>query len=74
MTDVKDCDEVPGMLSEPGEDEERVRKRAYEIWEEEGRPEGRDLDHWNRAKQEVRKTDDDLTRAEGEISSLSESD
>jgi hypothetical protein len=26
--------------------EQAIRKRAYAIWEEEGRPEGRHLDHW----------------------------
>lgn len=34
--------------------EERVRARAYEIWEEEGRPHGRDNEHWQRAAHEVR--------------------
>ncbi len=36
-----------------GEDEVRIRRRAYEIWEEQGRPEGRDQDHWKQARQEV---------------------
>jgi hypothetical protein len=30
-----------------------VARRAYEIWEEDGRPEGRDHDHWVRAEQDV---------------------
>jgi hypothetical protein len=30
-------------------DEEEKRLRAYQIWEREGRPEGRDLAHWYRA-------------------------
>jgi len=29
-----------------------IRERAYAIWEEEGRPEGRAWDHWYRAQQE----------------------
>lgn len=33
--------------------ERRIRDRAYRIWEEEGRPAGRDVDHWLRAAQEV---------------------
>ena len=33
--------------------EERIRIRAHEIWEEEGRPEGRDRDHWERAWREL---------------------
>ncbi|CAN7468305.1 DUF2934 domain-containing protein [Rhizobium sp. LjRoot30] len=32
---------------------ERVKKRAYEIWEEEGRPWGRDALHWERANREI---------------------
>jgi hypothetical protein len=34
--------------------EARIRERAYQIWEEEGRPEGRDFDHWMRAVESVR--------------------
>jgi len=30
-----------------------VRKRAYTIWEAEGRPEGRHEEHWYRAEQEI---------------------
>jgi hypothetical protein len=30
-----------------------VRDRAYRIWEEEGRPEGRAMEHWVRAECEV---------------------
>lgn len=33
---------------------ERIRQRAHEIWESEGRPEGMDADHWSRAEQELR--------------------
>ena len=33
------------------EDEEDRRRRAYAIWEREGRPEGRDAEHWARAGQ-----------------------
>jgi hypothetical protein len=33
--------------------EDRIRNRAYELWEAEGRPEGREVDHWLRAAQEV---------------------
>lgn len=31
---------------------EQIRTRAYQIWEEEGRPHGRDHHHWTRAEQE----------------------
>jgi hypothetical protein len=31
----------------------RIRERAYALWEEEGRPEGREHDHWSRAAAEI---------------------
>jgi len=31
----------------------KISQRAYEIWEQEGRPEGRDMDHWLKAEAEV---------------------
>jgi len=33
--------------------EEAIRKRSYEIWQREGRPEGRALEHWLQAKAEL---------------------
>jgi hypothetical protein len=33
--------------------EERIKARAHAIWEEEGRPESRSDDHWERAEREV---------------------
>jgi hypothetical protein len=33
--------------------EERVRERAYRIWEEQGRPEGRQEEHWRQAEIEI---------------------
>ena len=34
-------------------DEERIRRRAHEIWESEGQPEGRHEEHWTQAHREV---------------------
>ena len=34
-------------------DEQQIRERAYAIWIEEGRPEGRDHEHWLRARAEL---------------------
>jgi DUF2934 family protein len=31
----------------------RIRERAYQLWEQEGRPEGRHLDHWLQAEHEL---------------------
>ena len=33
--------------------EQRIRTRAYRIWEEEGRPEGRAEVHWDMARELV---------------------
>jgi hypothetical protein len=33
--------------------EDEIRIRAYQIWEEEGRPRGRDVEHWIRAVLEL---------------------
>lgn len=33
-------------------DEETLRKTAYRIWEERGRPDGQDFEHWLQARQE----------------------
>lgn len=35
------------------ENEEHIRRRAYEIWEQEGKPQGEDLNHWVCALQEI---------------------
>ena len=32
---------------------ERIRERSYQIWEQEGRPHGRHLDHWLQAEHEL---------------------
>jgi hypothetical protein len=33
--------------------EARIRERAYEIWVREGRPHGRDAEHWQKAVAEI---------------------
>jgi hypothetical protein len=32
---------------------DQLRSRAYQIWEREGRPQGRDLEHWLEAEREL---------------------
>ena len=34
--------------------EEKIRQRAYERWEQEGRPDGRDREHWHQAEAEIK--------------------
>jgi Protein of unknown function (DUF2934) len=38
---------------------ERVRQRAYELWEQSGKPEGSEMDFWLQAEREIGKSDDD---------------
>lgn len=33
--------------------EERIRQRAYDLWQREGAPEGRDQDHWHEAAAQI---------------------
>ncbi len=33
--------------------QEHIKARAYQIWESQGRPLGRDLDHWTQAETEM---------------------
>ena len=39
----------------PGNAEEEIKKRAYEIWERHGRPKGKEDEFWQQAEQELRK-------------------
>ena len=39
------------------EREEAIRRRAYAIWNESGRPVGQHLRHWRQAEQEVYKAE-----------------
>jgi hypothetical protein len=56
------------MTSEPNEDqasferEERIRRRAHQIWEEAGRPEGKAQEHWERAAQDLDREDAEIQR------------
>jgi hypothetical protein len=34
----------------------RIQRRAYELWESEGRPEGREQTHWLQAEREIART------------------
>ncbi len=38
--------------------QDRIRGRAREIWEENGQPEGRDLEFWLQAEREFREAED----------------
>jgi hypothetical protein len=44
-----------GAASKPPKEsvQERIQRRAYELWETEGRPEGREQAHWHQAELEI---------------------
>jgi Protein of unknown function (DUF2934) len=48
-------DDPSGSGQQSGSSEERIRQRAYEIWESEGRS-GDPQDHWHRAERELSET------------------
>jgi hypothetical protein len=41
----------------PGNAEEEIKKRAYEIWERHGRLKGKEDEFWQQAEQELRTED-----------------
>jgi hypothetical protein len=41
------------MADRKTEQEEKIRKRAYELWEQDGRPDSRDHHYWLRAEAEL---------------------
>jgi hypothetical protein len=42
------------------EQEQAIRQRAYVVGEKEGRPEGKDIEHWLRAGAEITSCRDDV--------------
>lgn len=38
----------------PKPSEDQVRERAYQLWEQSGRPHGQELDHWLSAEAELK--------------------
>jgi hypothetical protein len=50
----------------PNDDEidQRIRERAYLLWLDEGRPEGRDKQHWEIAREAIEREDRSADGAE----------
>jgi hypothetical protein len=46
------CNFTHEAREDPMQDQERIRRRAHEIWEREGRPEGRHKEHWAQARRD----------------------
>ncbi len=49
------------MNEEPRKTDERVRIRAYHLWERDGRPHGRNDEYWAKALEEIRAEDRENT-------------
>ena len=45
--------DIPVAKDGDGPKDDKIRERAHLIWIDEGRPDGRELDHWMRAKWEL---------------------
>jgi hypothetical protein len=45
--------DIPAAAESDGHKDDQIRERAYLIWVDEGRPNGREVDHWLRAKREL---------------------
>ena len=43
----------PFQISKAGWDYERIARRAYELYEQRGRQEGRDVEDWAKAEQQL---------------------
>ena len=50
------------MMSEPSNAE--IQQRAHQLWEQAGRPEGRDEEFWYQAERELREMEDLRRQAE----------
>jgi hypothetical protein len=51
---TRTADGRPAAAKRPKDDiYERIQRRAYELWESEGRPEGREHAHWLQAESEI---------------------
>lgn len=55
----------------PSSREAQIRQRAYEIWQRDGQPEGRDEENWSRAVQEIDDEDRLAIRAANETNAHS---
>lgn len=42
--------------------EEQIRKRAFELWEQAGKPEGREDEFWHQAQRELQGAEEDQSK------------
>jgi len=51
-------EELPRVKAEPPDSRQTTAMRAYQLWEQAGRPQGRDAEFWLQAEAEIRRTSD----------------
>ncbi len=51
MARAKPSPSNPNPLADDPAREQRIRERAYHLWETDGRPHGRDIEYWERARE-----------------------
>ena len=49
---------------------QKIQQRAYEIWEREGRPEGRKDLHWDQASEEIEREEAEAQRSAADPSAF----
>ena len=62
------------MIQSPNEREERIRRRAYELYVARGKRAGAALNDWIRAEQEIRQAEEDAAIDEASEESFPASD
>ena len=55
---VKAPVDIPVAKDGDGANDDRIGERAHLIWVDQGRPDGRELDHWMRANWELEREPD----------------
>ncbi len=53
VSDIRSA-KPPAPATQSGPAHEKIAIRAYEIWQESGRPNGKHEEHWYRAERELR--------------------
>lgn len=53
-------------------DEQKIRETAYRLWEKDGKPQGRDLEHWFTAEKSANEEDADNSTSGGALGSESD--
>lgn len=50
--------------------EPEIAARAYQLWEQEGRPQGRDVEHWTEAERQLKEEGSHRSQREEEVREL----